>query len=232
MQAKAGLYGAVTTRRANSFLDDVELVVQRRRTTNLEVGLTYRHLFGDASLDMELAYRTGMPWRSAQEDLPGAGEGGLTLRPDIVVFSGAFGKPFTLGGMPFQYVFSLRGQATHAATLSVDQIAIGNRFSVRGFDGESVLLAESGYFIRNELSTPLKLFDGVGSAAYAGIDFGRVWGPSAAALAGDKLAGAVFGVRGQWQHLQFDLALATPLYKPEGFRTQSWNPYLSLTYAF
>lgn len=230
--AKAGLYGVVTTRRANSFLDDVELVVQRRRTTNLEVGLTYRQLFGDASLDMELGYRTGVPWQNAQEDLPSAGNGGLTLRPDIVMFSGAFSKPFRLGEIPFRYTASLRGQATHAVTLSVDQIAIGSRYSVRGFDGESVLLAESGYFLRNDLSTPVNLFEGIGAAAYAGVDFGRVWGPSTSILAGDKLVGTVLGMRGQWRQLQFDLALAAPLYKPRGFRTQHWNTYLSVTYAF
>lgn len=229
---KAGLYAAVATRRANSFLDDVELIVQRRRTTSLEAGITYKQLLGDASLEFELGYRRGMPWQSAQDDLPTAANGGLTLRPAITALSGAFSQPFKLGATPVQYVASLRAQTTRDATLSVDQIAIGNRFAVRGFDGDSVLLAESGYFVRNEWSTPVKLLEGVGSVVFAGIDFGRVWGPSASALVGDKLAGAALGMRGQWQQLQFDLALGTPLYKPEGFRTRRWNPYLSLTCAF
>ena len=230
--AKAGLYAAVATRRANSFLDDVELIVQRRRTTSLEAGFTYRQLLGEASFELELGYRQGMPWHNAQEDLPTAADGGLTLRPKLTVLSAAFNQPFRLASTPVQYAASLRAQSTHDATLSVDQIAIGNRYSVRGFDGDSVLLAESGYYLRNEFSTPCKLVDGVDSVAYAGIDVGRVWGPSTAILPGQKLAGAVLGMRGLWQHLQFDVAVGLPLYKPEGFRTRPWSPYLSLTYAF
>ena len=230
--AKAGLYAAVATRRAHSFLDDVELIVQRRRTTSLEGGITYRQLLGEASVEFELGYRQGMPWRNAQEDLPTASDGGLTLRPKITVLTAAYDQPFRLAGTPVQYAASLRAQATHDATLSVDQIAIGNRYSVRGFDGESVLLGESGYYLRQELSTPFRLVDGLDSVAYAGVDVGRVWGPGAAILPGQKLAGAVLGVRGLRGHLQFDVAVGMPLYKPEGFRTRPWSPYLSLTYAF
>lgn len=230
--AKFGAYAAVSTRRANSFLDDVELIVQRRRTTNLETGITYKQLFGDASLDVELGYRQGMPWQNAQDDLFSASSGGLTLRPHLTTLSASVSVPFKIGSQPLQYQASLRAQHTRDLSLSVDQIAIGNRYSVRGFDGDSVLLAESGYYLRNEFSTPLKLIDGIDSIAYAGIDAGRVWGPSTALLLGDRLAGAAIGVRGQWHSLQFDFAVGTPLYKPEDFRTRRWNPYLSLTYAF
>jgi hemolysin activation/secretion protein len=222
--AKAGLYAAVATRRANSFLDDVELIVQRRRTTSLEAGITLRQLLGEASVEFELGYR--------QEDLPTAADGGVTLRPKVTLLSAAYNRPFRLAGTPVQYAASLRAQATHDATLSIDQIAIGNRYSVRGFDGDSVLLAESGYYLRNEFSTPCKLAAGLDSVAYAGIDVGRVWGPGTAILPGQKLAGAVLGMRGLWQHLQLDVAVGLPLYKPEGFRTRPWSPYLSLTYAF
>ena len=230
--AKAGVYAAVATRRASSYLDDVELVVQRRRTTSLETGLTYKQLLGDASVEIELGYRQGMPWRVAQEDSPTAASGGVTLRPRITLLNGTFRQPFTLAGQKAHYEASLHAQRTHDATLSVDQIAIGNRYSVRGFDGDSVLLAESGYTLRNEFSMPQALIAGVDSVAYLGIDIGRVWGAGAAILTGQKLAGAALGMRAQWRHLQLDVALGTPLYKPDGFRTRRWNPYLYLTYAF
>jgi hemolysin activation/secretion protein len=230
--AKAGVYAAAGTRRANSFLDDVELIVQRRRTSSLETGVTYKQLIGDAAVDFELGYRRGMPWRDAQEDLPTAADGGLTLRSRIWALSAGYSLPFNFGATPLQYSATLRAQHTRDAALSVDQIGIGNRFSVRGFDGDAVLLAESGYFIRNDFSMPLKTIDGVDTAAFIGIDLGRVWGPSEINLVGTKLAGTAFGLRGKWKSMQFDLSLATPLYKPAGFKTAHWNPYLSVTYAF
>ena len=229
---KAGLYAAVATRRANSYLDDVELLVQRRRTSSLETGFTYKQLLGEASVDFELAYRQGMPWRGAQEDLPTEASGGLTLRPRIALFNGSYRQPFTLAGRRAQYQASLRAQSTHDTTLAIDQFAIGNRYSVRGFDGDSVLLAESGYTLRNEFSMPQALPGGVDGVAYLGIDIGRVWGAGAALLPGQKLAGMALGMRMQRQRLQLDASLGTPLYKPDGFRTLRWNPYLYLTYAF
>lgn len=229
---KAGMYAAVATRSANSYLDDVELLVQRRRTSSLETGFTYKQLLGEASVEFELGYRQGMPWRGAQEDLLTAASGGLTLRPRIALFNGSYRQPFTLAGRRAQYQASLRAQSTHDTTLAIDQFAIGNRYSVRGFDGDSVLLAESGYTLRNEFSMPQALPGGVDGLAYLGIDIGRVWGAGAALLPGQKLAGVALGMRMQWRRLQLDAAVGTPLYKPDGFRTLRWNPYLYLTYAF
>jgi hemolysin activation/secretion protein len=230
--AKFGVYAAVATRRAESFLDDVELIVQRRRTTSFETGITYRQLIGEAALEFELGRRRGMPWQSAQDDMPTAAQGGLTLRPEIWNLSAAYSRPFHIDATPVQYMAALRGQRTRNTTLSVDQIGIGNRFTVRGFDGEGVLLAESGYFLRNDLATPAKLIDGIDMLAFIGVDIGRVWGPSAVNLVGTKLAGAAIGLRGKYKSLQFDFSLGTPLYKPAGFQTARWNSYLSLTYAF
>lgn len=230
--AKAGLYAAMSTRRASSYLDDVELIVQRRRTASLETGITWKQLLGEGSIEFELAYRQGMRWRHTQQDMPDGENGGLTIRPGITLLNGVFRQPFKLAGRGLQYEASLRAQTTHDATLSIDQFAIGCRCSVRGFDGDSVLLAESGFYLRNELSMTVTPLDGVASAVYLGIDAGRVWGPSAALLTGQKLAGAVAGVRAQWRQWQLDAALGMPLYKPEGFRTSRFSPYLFLTYAF
>lgn len=230
--SKTGVYASVLLRRANSYLDDVELIVQRRRATNFETGLTYKQLLNDGSFDVELGYRRGVPWQNAQDDLVDAGQGVPTLRPTLWLLSGAYNQSFKAFERPLQYSASLRAQHTSNQTLSIDQIAIGNRFTVRGFDGKNVLLAESGAFLRNELSTPIRAIDGVDLSAFVGLDIGRVWGASAANLIGTKLAGAAIGMRGKWRAVQFDLALGTPLVKPAGFRTGSRNLYLSMTTAF
>jgi hemolysin activation/secretion protein len=231
--AKFGLYTGLATRRAHSFLNDVELIVQRRRTTRLEAGVTYKQLIGQADLDIDLGYQRGMPWFGAQEDFPQTdGFNKLTNRPQIWTLTASYRQPFALGKQAFQYTASVHGQVTDDVLLSVDQLAIGNRYSVRGFDGDSVLLAESGFYFRNDLSMPLNPMAGVDTQAYLGIDVGRVWGASEVNLIGSKLAGVAIGMRGRWQALQMDAAIGTPLYKPAGFKTQHWSPYVSLTYAF
>ncbi|MEO6146573.1 MAG: ShlB/FhaC/HecB family hemolysin secretion/activation protein [Sulfuriferula sp.] len=230
--AKAGWYVGLTNRSAHSYLDDVELIVQRSHTTNLEAGVTYRQLFGHASLDLSLGYRRGVPWMGAQDDFATAAAGGLTMRPRLWILNAAYNQPLHIGGRAVQYVLSLHAQQTHDTTLSIDQIAIGNRYTVRGFNGDNVLLAESGYYVRNELATPMTTVAGWNTAAFVDLDFGRVWGPSAAYLIGDKLAGTALGMRAQQHGWQFEVAVAAPVYAPKGFQAAPIAPYISLAYGF
>lgn len=229
---KTALYAEVSTRRANSYLDDVELIVQKRRTTNLETGLTHRQLIGDAAIDLDIAHRRGVPWHDAQDDLPASGTGGLTLRPHLWALNASVTLPWKAAGRELQWSSSLRAQHTHDNTLSVDQIAIGGRGSVRGFDGDRVLLAESGWFLRNELGVSLKRFEGFEISTYAALDAGRVWGPSDVNLVGHALVGAAVGLRGRHKNLQFDAALGAPIHSPDGFVTSSVAPYVSVTCGF
>jgi hemolysin activation/secretion protein len=234
--AKGGIYADLSSRRAQSYIDDTELVVQRRRTTQIETGVTWRQLFEQSSLDVSLGLRRGMPWNSAQDDLPTAATGGLTLRPQLWLLNASYDTAVPwFKDLPLAYSLNLRGQSTHQQTLSIDQMAIGGRYSVRGFDGDSVLLAESGLIARNELSTPaaaLTAWTGSPASWLLAFDYGRVWGPSAGGLVGNKLAGLAVGARVRGKALQVDFTLGTPLYAPAGFKTRRVNAYVSTTYVF
>uniref|UniRef100_UPI00110C728D ShlB/FhaC/HecB family hemolysin secretion/activation protein n=1 Tax=Paraburkholderia kururiensis TaxID=984307 RepID=UPI00110C728D len=97
---------------------------------------------------------------------------------------------------------------------------IGSRYTVRGFDGETMLAAERGFYWRNELQAPIGQ---TGQSVYAGLDYGHVYGPGTAFLAGTQLAGAVIGVRGavptRFGTYAWDLFAGTPVYKPARFNT-------------
>lgn len=230
--ARLDAYAELSVRRAQSFLDDVEITVQRRRTTNVETGISYRKLFERASVNVDLAYRRGMPWRDAQEDLPSAATGGLTLRPRIWLLNAGLSGDLKLGGRPVQYSAALRLQQTSDATLSIDQFAIGGRGSVRGFDGDSVLMAESGAVLRSELVTPIALWDGAHTQAVLALDAGRVHGPSDIFLAGRSLIGLATGLRGRVGGTRFETLLAVPLRRPQGFATRPFSVYASVTHSF
>jgi hemolysin activation/secretion protein len=229
---KTGIYLGAAMRSANSFLDDVELLVQRRRTSNVESGLTFQQLIGDASVGFELGLRRGISGLGAQEDLPTAADGGPTLRPHIWTLSGHVGVPWRIAGQIVRLDSQLNARVTNDRTLSIDQIGIGGAGSVRGFDGNAVLLAENGWTLRNELSMALAGSGAWKGIAYVALDMGRVWGPSDEVLVGKKLAGMAIGLRAKVNGLQFDAALGTPLYKPDGFQTRRFTPYVSVTYGF
>jgi hemolysin activation/secretion protein len=96
-----------------------------------------------------------------------------------------------------------------------EYFSIGSRYTVRGFDGNTMLAAEKGVFMRNDLEFQFPRF---GQALYLGLDGGEVFGPEANNLLGRRLAGAVVGLRGSaFRHVSYDVFIGGPLYQPDRF---------------
>jgi len=137
--------------------------------------------------------------------------------------------PFRLASQRLRYGAGWRAQWNGTPLTPQDRFAIGSRYTVRGFDGEFFLSGDSGWFLRQELGLSLAP---IASELYAGIDTGKVGGRSTATLLGNRLNGAVIGLRGNAARVSWDLLAARPINKPEGFRTSSTTAgfYLSLNF--
>lgn len=214
-----GGYVRLSRRFGQSFIEDTEIPQQRRNNTFIELGLTDRHYFDGAQFDGTLAYRQGIGAFGAQDDILAA-EGGPTYRYKMAVLDANLSVPFAIAQQPFRYVTTFHGQYTGNTLYYIDDLTIGSRYTVRGFDGETMLAAARGFYWRNELQMPIGQ---TGQAIYAGLDYGRVWGPQPVALVGTQLAGAVIGVKGsvatRFGGYGYDLFAGTPVYKPSGFPT-------------
>jgi len=214
-----GGYVRLSRRFGQSFIEDTEIPQQRRNNTIIELGLTDRHYFGGAQFDGSLAYRQGVGGFGAQDDMLAVG-GGPTYRFRMAVFDANLSVPFAIAQQPLRYVTTFHGQYTGNTLYYIDDLTIGSRYTVRGFDGETMLAAARGFYWRNELQMPIGQ---TGQAIYAGLDYGRVWGPQPVALVGTQLAGAVIGVKGsvatRFGDYGYDLFAGTPVYKPSGFPT-------------
>ncbi|MBU9264371.1 ShlB/FhaC/HecB family hemolysin secretion/activation protein [Burkholderia multivorans] len=209
----------LSRRFGQSFIEDTEIPQQRRNNTFVELGLTDRHYFGNAQFDGALAYRQGIGAFGAQDDIPAA-NGDQTYRYKMAVLDANLSVPFSIAQQPFRYVTTLHGQYTGNTLYYIDDLTIGSRYTVRGFDGETMLAAARGFYWRNELQAPIGQ---TGQAVYAGVDYGRVWGPQPVTLVGTQLAGAVMGVKGsvatRFGAYVYDFFAGTPVYKPSGFPT-------------
>lgn len=209
----------LSRRFGRSYIEDTEISQQRRNNTFIEFGLTDRHYFGGAQFDGTLAYRQGVGAFGAQDDLLAA-DGGPSYRYRMAVLDANLSIPFAIARQPFRYVTTFHGQYTGNTLYYIDDLTIGSRYTVRGFDGETMLAAARGFYWRNEIQAPIGQ---TGQAAYAGLDYGRVWGPQPIALVGTQLAGAVVGVKGsigtRFGAYAYDLFVGTPVYKPSGFPT-------------
>ena len=156
-----------------------------------------------------------------------------TYRFHMAVLDANLSVPFAVASQTLRYVATVHAQFTNDTLFYLDDLTIGSRYTVRGFDGETMLAAEKGFYWRNELQWPIGQ---TGQALYAGVDYGRVFGPNTAFLAGTQLAGAVIGIRGglplKYTGFSYDFFAGTPIYKPSGFPTSRVTLGFQLTAQF
>jgi len=219
----------VGKRWSHSYVDDTELEVQRRNTTFAELAWVHTRYIGDAQLNLTLANRWGVSWFNGQPDLEPRLPDAPTYRYTLQTLDASLYAPFKLFGQSFNYIGAVRAQATRSALFQSEQFSIGNRYTVRGFDGEQTLAAERGFYVRNELEMPLAQSK---QALYVGLDAGRVFGPSAQYLLGDKMVGAAAGVRGGVAGLRYDAFLSWALVKPDGLKTATPAAGFSVSYQY
>jgi len=216
------------TRSSRNYIDDTEIEVQRRRMAGWGFGIAHREFIGAATLDANLDYRRGTgAWRSLAAPEEAFGEG--TARPKIITANAQINIPFKLAEQPFRYTGAWRAQWNRTPLIAQDRFAIGGRYTVRGFDGETQLLAERGWLIRNDLGLALGQS---GQELYIGVDHGEVQGASSESLIGKRLTGAVLGLRGSVGDFFYDIFAGKPLAKPKGFKTADALAGFNINWSF
>ncbi len=220
------------SRSSRNFIDDVEIEVQRRAESGWAAQLNHREYFGASSLDLNLGYKRGTGAFGALEAPEEAfGEG--TSRFALITADAALNVPFTLGGQHLRYSGVWRWQQNRTPLTPIDRFAIGGMYTVRGFDGEVMLVGERGWLQRNDLGLSLGQS---GQELYLGLDVGHVDGPSTAWQLGHNLAGAAIGLRGAatgWaKGLGYDVFVGTPVHKPQGFPTGSVTVGFNLNWQY
>ena len=218
------------TRETQSYIDDAEITVQRRRTAGWLAELSHKEYIGRSTADFKLKYKRGTGMKDALRAPEEAfGEG--TSRMKIWTASADVNTPFQIGKQLFAYDTSVHAQWNKTPLTSQDKLAIGGHHTVRGFDGEMSLSAERGWYWRNDLSWQFK----PGHQLYLGADVGHVSGQSAKWLLGQTLAGTAIGIRGQIRlggNLHYDIFTGRALKKPESFQSRKWASGFQVGYTF
>lgn len=218
----------VMGRETRSYIDDTEVGVQRRQTAAWRAGLQHRHYIGQATLDAGISYQRGTRWFGAQP-APEEYVGEATALSKIIQLSAGLDLPFELGSQHFRYNVQYQRQSSNTPLTPQEQFAIGNRWTVRGFDGERTLSASHGWYVRNDIAwrTPVP-----NQELYLGADYGEVGGYTSEPLIGKHLAGGVVGLRGSAFNTGYDLFAGRPFSKPDGFRTSSATLGFNLNWSW
>lgn len=219
--ARTEVLGSVYHRINRNTYDGVDLSAQTRDVIGYELGVSHRQYLGDIVLNGGITWRASLPGLSKvrgmvidQPDFDG--------KTEIELANFGAQLPFNIDGQPFSYRFAWNAQNARTPLTPADFFTIGTRYSVRGFNQQVTLTAESGWAISNELDWYLPTAIGTQSV-YGGVDTGRVRGRAAELLTGQTLVGAVLGMRGQLAPknafaaaMNYDVSVGWPLHRPAG----------------
>lgn len=215
-------------KKSRNFIDDTEVLVQRRKTAGWAVDINHREFLGTGILDFTLGYRRGTgaldALRAPEDDFD---EG--TARFKIITLDTHWSQPFSFMSQSFRYQIRYQGQWNRTPLTSQNRFSIGNRYNVRGFDGELSLSAERGWFVRNELGWAIPKIQ---QEFYVGLDYGRVGGASSDLLVGRELAGGVIGLRGGWGNFNYEVFASKPIEKPRYFNTTDRSYGFNFNWGF
>ncbi|MBI0128731.1 MULTISPECIES: ShlB/FhaC/HecB family hemolysin secretion/activation protein [Snodgrassella] len=226
---KIDVSARIWRRKSHNYIDDAEIEVQRRHTAGWAIGLNHQEYLGNAILNLSAGYKRGTgadhSLRAAEEEF---GEG--TSRMEIITLDASLMKPFRVGKYNFSYDTSFHGQWNKTPLITQDQVSIGGRYTVRGFDGELTLMGEHGWYWNNNLNWQYL----PGHQVYAGIDVGHITGRTSEMQLGKTLAGTVLGFKGQIKaggNWYYDVFMGKPIYKPQHFRTDRTTFGFNLNYS-
>ena len=219
-------------RESQNYINDTEIEVQRRKTAGWKASLDHTEYFSAATLSGNVIYKRGTgafnAMRAPEEDF-----GEAYTHVGILQANASLQVPFKVGQQSLQYLAEWRMQHSQKPLTPQDRFSIGNRYTVRGFDGEQTLLADNGLLIRNELSGSIPKLP---MQWYAGVDYGEVGGQTAHEpnpLLGTSLMGAVVGLRGQaFKSVSYDLFMGTPLKKPDRYKTDNVTTGFNLNWMY
>jgi hemolysin activation/secretion protein len=232
-ELRARLFRAIN----DNFVNETTYDVQNRDVYGYELGVSHRRFIGNTQIDINAGWRETLPGISK---VPGFATDAPNFNghEQIVTTSASVLAPFRIGKQPFSYRFAAATQNALTPITSPDFFTIGSRYSVRGFDQQSVLAAENGWTVSNELDWYAPTSFGV-QALYVGIDAGHVRGASTRDLPGTSLVGMAVGVRGNLQFrnrlgtdFTYDVSLGQPLYKPKAFPNKSPTVLMQVSALF
>lgn len=266
--SKSHVYAGGYAKSQQSDIDGTLIDVQTRKTAGYLFGMSHETTFGkraNHSLSTDISYKRGTAAFNAlpsPEELFDEGSArvgiyqlnsNLTSRYDPII-----------GNKPLPIIHSTTLKAQYATdSLTPDlKMAIGGRYTVRGFDGERSLSADNGILVRQDISFYPSFLNKQSAnnhsttinqnnirnsqashAIYLGMDAGYITNHDKSQnelLLGQHLAGAFIGIKGHYTpntnnpylSFNYDIFTSKAISEPTGFSNKDWVSGVSLGMSF
>lgn len=225
---KVSASAELTKRYVNYHLNDIELALQKRDMTNIRFGLNYKQNLTRAVVDSTLSYQRFLPILGADKT-PDMKTGEASTASHLFYLDASYLKLLNVSWVNAWYSLKTGGQYSPARLTLQDQISLGNRWNVRGFENSQQLNGDKGFYVQNGISalTGIKNMEW-----YSAVDYGQIWGDvyPAGAFDDSKLLGATTGIKGSLGSLGYDTSVSKPLWYPNGLRVDDFILNFNISY--
>ena len=226
-QQKTSLDLRISKSSSHYYFGGEELGVMRKQNPTWELTLRQQRYFDKKVVAASLGLQRRLPWLNSVAT-PEEKAGQFSKRSRVVHADLQALMKFDLTGDRFSYAPHFNAQYSPDILSSDNQFNIGNRWTVRGFDGEYTLSGNQGWYWSNDFIWDIA---GPEQQFYLGLDIGRIIG-SEQYRQGKVISGAVSGLRGDIFSTQYDFFIGTPLSKPDNFSSDSFNMGFSLKWKY
>lgn len=194
----------------SSFINEVEIEVQRKRTAGWEIGSKHQLQLGSQTLNSQISYRkgTGAFGNETAEDFTGEGNS----RASIWSASLHYSLPWQSAGQQFVYQANWLGQWSPQDLIGLETFSMGGRYNLRGYRSEQSIMGNNGHYLQQTMHW---LNPAPHLSFYAGIDQGLVSGNLTEYYSGRYMLGSVLGVRSQFKHMNGDFFIGKGLIAPK-----------------
>lgn len=229
---RVSLSGALTAKDSKNYLEGEYLEVSSRRLNVLDLGASISTVFLGGVLTLDGGFAKGLSLGGSLIDPPNLPDYAPRAQFRKYVYGAGYTRPFSVFGTVVTLSSQLSGQYTRQTLYGSEQFSIGGIYSVRGFSRNS-LSANSGYYLRNELS--VRPVVNIGSQAiparfYAAIDTGEVSG-SQFGTPEARLTGMALGMSVAWKAVSLDLSHARPLSSPSFLSREAPQTWVRMNFS-
>ncbi|AMS17598.1 hypothetical protein A3218_26090 [Pseudomonas chlororaphis] len=221
--SKFSLFSEVERRESENYIENTYLEANSKRYNSLTVGAQIVTQLWGGSLYSDLSLARGL---SAFGGAQGAFDDNKPVNYKKVTSNTAWLRPFSISHHNFELSTRLGGQYARRSMVSSFKQAIGDEYTVRGFNGPA-LWGDRALFVNNTLSMPIQ--GPLGKfTPFVGLDAGYVnqivTSPNTAKSS--TIAGVAAGARVSWNKFDIGVTLARPLWFPNEIES-STSPYIT-----
>jgi hemolysin activation/secretion protein len=220
---KLSFSGGLTLKQVQNFIAGAQIDTSSADLTVLDVGANLSWLALGAMFTFDAGFAKGLAALGAKFDDTSRPPGAPQAQFEKYTYGASIYKPFTLGETAMSWQSRLYGQYSQDPLYGIEQIAIGNLYTVRGFRN-TIVAGRTGAYVRNDLGMPIQVAGGQ-VKPYVGYDFGHI------DRAG-TLQGWAIGVDGSYQGATLSLAYAQPSKVPTGFKKEDGWFYVRLAFQY